>query len=429
MSAIPARTGITNTPSPSNATAEATLAALYDFVAQRMAAGTAGAGAATAAELEAARTSLGVPPRATRVDVASVAGVVNLTTAAPYTDDVQLTGSLAITGFTVGVGRVVRVTVGVGAAPSLVASASIDTKNGADLALQEGDTFSLRATAANVVEVLNLVRGPKGANAARAAIMQLPPVRQTVLNGPVDANGAASFGGAVGSGTVTAAGTLVLTSANGMSGDRIGSVTNPQWTGLTTNGSMYLYLDIAADGSCTTGSTTLAPNYQPGGAYSTVAGQFTFNTQEMVGKVGNGATAEQTHRVFVGEVTVAGGVVTAIVWYALLGRYVSAFTNTLPGVNTSVSFNHKLGNTIVLRPLLALRCITADNGYAPNDLITDTGTTAGTQGVNTLSWTRNTCQFAISSSSPFYVVPKAGGAFAALTAANWAYSMAISRGW
>lgn len=58
MSALPTRTDISDT--PSNATAKAALTAEYDFIAQRLAAGTAGAGTATEAELLLARASLGI---------------------------------------------------------------------------------------------------------------------------------------------------------------------------------------------------------------------------------------------------------------------------------------------------------------------------------------------------------------------------------
>jgi hypothetical protein len=109
-----------------------------------------GTGAATAA---AARTALGVAPRATRIDVASVAGTVDLTTNAPNTDDIRLTGALTITGFTVAVGRVFRVTAG--GAFTLTNGASIVTQTGANIVAASGDTFMLRATAANVVEVLS----------------------------------------------------------------------------------------------------------------------------------------------------------------------------------------------------------------------------------------------------------------------------------
>jgi len=102
-------------------------------------------------------------------------------------------------------------------------------------------------------------------------------VRQTVELGPVDTNGFASFGGSTGSTTVTASGTLYLNAANGMV-NRRGSITNPSWTGASTNGTMYAYLDIAADGSCTSGLSTLAPTYRWGGADVVTSGQFTFKS-------------------------------------------------------------------------------------------------------------------------------------------------------
>lgn len=61
MSALPTRTDISGT--PSNATAKTALTALFDFAAQRLAAGTSGAGAASAAELQLARDSLQIPLR------------------------------------------------------------------------------------------------------------------------------------------------------------------------------------------------------------------------------------------------------------------------------------------------------------------------------------------------------------------------------
>jgi hypothetical protein len=109
-----------------------------------------GTGATTPA---AARTALGVPPRATRIDVASVAGTVDLTTNAPDSDDIRITGALTVTGFTVAVGRVIRVTAG--GAFTLTNNANIVTQTGANIVAASGDTFMLRATAANVVEVFS----------------------------------------------------------------------------------------------------------------------------------------------------------------------------------------------------------------------------------------------------------------------------------
>lgn len=169
--------------------------------------------------------------------------------------------------------------------------------------------------------------------------------RQSVLSGPVDSSGLPAFGGSTGSTTVTTSGTLVATAANGYGAtgavDRVGVISNPSWTGLSTNGTMYLYLDIAANGTCTPGSTTLAPVYQEGGTYSTTNGQFTFNTSEMVGKVGDGSAANQTYRVFVGQVTVSGNVVSAIAWYALRGRYESPWFAV--AASTAYARSHNLG--------------------------------------------------------------------------------------
>ena len=204
---------------------------------------------------------------------------------------------------------------------------------------------------------------------ATSSSQVLVPVRQTVLSGPVDSAGLAAFGGSTGGTTVTATGTLIATAANGFGSngqvDLVGSVTNPSWTGLSTNGTMYLYLDIAG-GVASPGSTTLAPAYQWGGTYSTTSGQFTFNIQEMVGKVGNGSSAVQTYRVFVGEVTVAGGVVTAIKWYALQGRYQGAWTSTIPAANTTTSASHLIGCADVETDF-EIECTTTDGGWAVGD--------------------------------------------------------------
>lgn len=103
-----------------------------------------------------ARATLGVAPRATRIDIASVAGTVDLTTNAPDTDDIRITGALAITAFTVAVGRVIRFTAG--GAFSFANNASIVTQTGATVTFASGDTGILRATTANVVELLALTR-------------------------------------------------------------------------------------------------------------------------------------------------------------------------------------------------------------------------------------------------------------------------------
>ena len=98
------------------------------------------------------REDLSVAPRAVRIDVASVAGIVDLTTNAPDTDDIRITGALTITGFTITAGRVVRVTAG--GAFTLANNTNIVTQTGANIIFAVGDTFILRATANNTVEVM-----------------------------------------------------------------------------------------------------------------------------------------------------------------------------------------------------------------------------------------------------------------------------------
>lgn len=265
------------------------------------------------------------------------------------------------------------------------------------------------------------------------------PVRQTVLSGPVDTNGLPSFGGSTGTTTVTMSGTLIPTAANGYDANgavnRVGSITNASWTGLSTNGTMYLYLDIDSAGVCTTGSGTLVPTYRYGGADVVTANQFTFNIQEMVGKVGNGASAAQTYRVYVGQVTVAGAVVTAITWYALQGKYRSPTTATLPGAATATTFNHNLGITpqaILERPKVYGVNTTTESGYAVGDVyelhpqvsasalpLTHTAVT----GINTMTWQSG------SNGTGWYLITRTGGGGAGATAANWSYFAVANRGW
>lgn len=257
------------------------------------------------------------------------------------------------------------------------------------------------------------------------------PIRQTVLSGPVDSNGHAAFGGATGATTVTAAGTLIATVANGFNAkgqvDRIGSITNPSWTGLSTNGTMYLYLDIASDGTCTPGVGTLAPAYQFGGTYSVTNNQFTFNIQEMVGKVGNGSTAAQTYRIYVGEVTVAGGVVTAIIWYQLEGKYQSAWVNTLPSAVAPINANHKLGIYPKITTMV-IECITNDASLAvvgerinnPSQYSSDR------QMPPSFTCTRNSMKHFVGAGN-FFLMNSAS--YSLLTAANWKYAYIAERGW
>lgn len=251
------------------------------------------------------------------------------------------------------------------------------------------------------------------------------PVQQTVLSGPVDTNGLPSFGGSTGSTTVTATGTLVATAANGVT-NRTGSITNPQWTGITANS--FATLTVNADGSCTPNVRTLAPVYQWGGTPSVTNGQLTFNISEMKMYLGNGASATQVYEVVVGEFT-ASGTVSAITWYALRGRYQAAWVATLPAAGVAVSFNHNIGVADFI-PRTELRCTTAEFGYAIGDIVTEFNGNVGGYPAPITCWrTYKTMGFTVSSTAGLLALNKTTGANAALTLANWAYRVTGYRPW
>lgn len=260
------------------------------------------------------------------------------------------------------------------------------------------------------------------------------PVRQTVLSGPVTSAGLPDFGGSTGAATVTMSGTLVATAANGTT-NRTGEGTDLEWTGLTTNGTMYLYVDVGADGTLTPGAGTVAPLYRWGGADVTTSGQFTFNIQQMQGKVGDGSAATQTYRVYVGQVTVASNVTSAITWYALMGRYTGAWTSTLPGTTTAITANHNLGivniassEQVKPRGVLEIECITAEQSYAIGDVVSEPPSSYTNAVMPLKSVIQGNVVYAITGATTAFNGFN-GGAAAALTAARWKYRFRVERGW
>jgi hypothetical protein len=94
----------------------------------------------------------------TRIDVASAA-TVDLS--GVTVNNINITGTTTITGFTVASGRTLFVRFN--ASLTLTNNANIVTQSGANIVTQAGDTCILRATAANVVEVLSYREGRWGA--------------------------------------------------------------------------------------------------------------------------------------------------------------------------------------------------------------------------------------------------------------------------
>lgn len=90
-----------------------------------------------------------------RIDVASAA-TVNLTTSAPSTRNIRITGTTTITAFTVAAGQTYFVSFS--GALTLTNNASIVTNTGANITTAAGDSCIIRATAANTVEVISYDR-------------------------------------------------------------------------------------------------------------------------------------------------------------------------------------------------------------------------------------------------------------------------------
>lgn len=90
----------------------------------------------------------------TRIDVASAA-TVNLTSSAPNTRNINITGTTTTTGFTIAAG--LNYFVRFNAALTLTNNANIVTQTGVNITTAAGDTCIIRATAANTVEVLSYV--------------------------------------------------------------------------------------------------------------------------------------------------------------------------------------------------------------------------------------------------------------------------------
>jgi len=249
--------------------------------------------------------------------------------------------------------------------------------------------------------------------------------RQTILDGPVDTNGFSAFGGSTGSTVVTASGVLTATAANALL-NRTGQITNPSWTGLNVNGTMYLDLIVNSDGTCTTQTRTLAPNTRWGGADVVTNGQFTFNIQQMIGKVGNGSLAVQTYEVPVGEVTVAGGVVTAITWYSLRGQTVIRDAG-VPS-STVLQKTHALG-MVPLSWNVVLECQSADVGYAVGDQVPVTSFSSSAQTVAIAVRVSRSYVSVIANTAGFTIPNATTGSSTAYTAANWDTIFYLDRGW
>jgi hypothetical protein len=206
-------------------------------------------------------------------------------------------------------------------------------------------------------------------------------------------------------------------------------ISNQVWT-FGGDGNYYLYFDVAADGSVTTGSTTTAPEYD--GLFRTTSGAYTFSPAAMIGTLGNGTGYSQVYRTFVGEAQILGGSPVTVNWYQPNGYWESDWINTLPSASTAISFTHYLGMYPSTTALI-LECLTTDGGYAVGDRLLAgylTGAYASSLDIDVQIWaSRNSIGFSTNAANQWAIKSKTAAGNTALTAANWRYKMVAMRGW
>jgi len=211
----------------------------------------------------------------------AAASTINLTTGAPDTSQLVISGTGAtINGFTVAANRffVVKMT---GASNVLVDSASLVTGRGSNITAVSGDTFLMRATAANTVEILCYVSRGIRLGTAQSPLsgtsvdfVGIPPgaSRITVMLSGVSTNGGSSIQVQLGSGSIE------TTGYNGAA--EINAASTANTTGLQVNRGQ----DAA---SLTTGSATL--NRIDGNRWI-ISGTFWLDNVNRVGYVAGGKT-------------------------------------------------------------------------------------------------------------------------------------------
>jgi hypothetical protein len=275
-----------------------------------------------------------------------------------------------------------------------------------------------------------------GANyrSTQAQTAKAPPKRHTVMSGHVT-SGLTDFM-AIGTGlSVNIAATatpLVITGAYGfdISGavDRLGLiVADTVLSGLTANSINFIYADIDANGGVTLGKTTLAPVFQYSGAYSTTLGQYTFNIQDMTGKVGNGTTADLTCRVFLGRAVTGFSTVTSVNCVPLNARVVGEFSSIANG-------GAHLTNHFIFSDRLNVKwsfiCISADLGYSAGYNVEAADTYQGGTSARGLTVEYDEL-FAVMllGTSGFYLIPYSLGAAALADTTKWKGRMTIERSW
>lgn len=271
--------------------------------------------------------------------------------------------------------------------------------------------------------------GVTAAKIASGAVPVFMGARQTVQGGPINASGLPDFLPAS-SVTLTLATqnisatyplSVSASQGHGSGAERIGSVTGNtlSWTLSASSGVNYLYVDIAANGTLTTGQTTTAPVY----SYTATSGTNTFNITTMT-MFTSGST--RGWRVFVGEATAGASSISAVVAYAYNGVYSSHPTASAPIVTTATSITHNIGMVPMMCNILA-ECISADQDWSIGDVIVAPPIWNGGYMMGGVTVSKTAIKYRVH--TDLYLTGPSSGSTLALTKAKWKTFVVANRGW
>lgn len=194
----------------------------------------------------------------------------------------------------------------------------------------------------------------------------------------------------------------------------------------------FLGLLVADNGSVTTKSLLIKPEYIYGGTVSTVLNAFTYRYGEHAGYLGNGTTYDKKALVVAGECQASTATITSTIAYLYNGYYDSGWTTPLPPASTKVIKNNNLGYAGDCIRDVIIECLNADAAYSPgiqlhkNDIITGD---AASDMSPPLAGTRNTSYLIISTTKTWVTMNTATLVVGSLTLSKWKYKIIANRGW
>lgn len=314
---------------------------------------------------------------------------------------------------------------------------NISVQGNASATAAAGDKWEITAITNNTFYVVVVKKN--GESTKPIVLLDIVPVRQTVLAGSVDANGQANYLSSGTGLTINLAATSVPVEAAFAAGfganGQIDYVSRTvadlvaAWT-VPANLTSYLYEDRnTVTGAKTYGSTTLAPNYGWGIAKSTVNGQHTYRIDEGVMYVGNGSAAVVVQRVFHGECVTNASAVTSVKNYALRGQYESPLS-ALPVNSSGIILDSNLGLNSGVSADLIIENVIAEQGYNVGDTVHNPPSQTSTLVVAANVWTsRNTAGFFVLSAGFAISSRVSGGVAYTITPNNWKFRVQVRRDW